>query len=77
MMSSHVVFVPVLVPVLSGNVGWSKQTRPPQYPSKSTNRWPLTNAIPSSEARRLLSDARRAITSERDAIRRLAREGRV
>jgi hypothetical protein len=74
MLLSHVVIVPVIVPVLSGNTGWAKQTRPPQYPSKFANRWPLTNTIPTQDARRLLDDARARVTSERDAIKRLAHE---
>jgi hypothetical protein len=71
----HVVLVPVPFPVSSGNVGWARRAVPPQYPNKPTNRWPLTNTIPTDETRRLLDDARRRMTSERDQLKRWAREG--
>jgi hypothetical protein len=71
----HVVFVPVLIPAASGNVGWAKRALPPQYPGQHREHWPLHQSIPTDETRRMLDDARHRVTSERDQLRRTAREG--
>jgi hypothetical protein len=65
----------VLVPIPVAGQTWSKRTPQPQYPSQRRQTWPLHQSIPTDEARRMLDDARRRMTSERDQLKRWAREG--
>jgi hypothetical protein len=73
----QVVFVPIAVPMASGNVGWAKRALPPQYPRKRDETWPLHQSIPTDEARRQLDSAHQKIANERETLQRFAREGRV
>jgi hypothetical protein len=67
----QVVFVPIPV---AGQT-WSKRTSPPKYPDKRRETWPLSQSIPTDEARRQLDDACARVASERDQLKRLARAG--
>jgi hypothetical protein len=76
MMPSHVVFVPVYIPVAGQT--WSKRTPQPEYPHQRREQWPARRqAIPTRDAQTLLDVARRHIANDRDQLKRTAREGRV
>jgi hypothetical protein len=65
----------VVIPIPVAGQVWSRRTPQPQYPCKRRETWPLNQSIPTPETRRMLEDARRRMTSMRDQLARLAREG--
>jgi hypothetical protein len=67
----------VVVPIPVAGQTWSKRAPLPQYPNKQRATWPLSQSIPTEEARRTLDDARRRVVSERDQLKRLARAGHM
>jgi hypothetical protein len=69
----NIIFIPV--PMLSGNVGWQRQSRPPPYPREQRGHWGERQAIPVRDVQALLDDARRHIASDRDALKRTAHRG--
>jgi hypothetical protein len=77
MTPTQIIVVPYPIPVAGQT--WSKRTPQPQYSHKPVNRWPLTNTIPTDEARRRMLDvARQRVASEREGLKRLlGREDRV
>jgi hypothetical protein len=67
----QIVVVPIPVPVAGQT--WNKRAPQPKYPSKRRETWPLSNPIPTEDARRYLDDARRRIARERDQLSQMAR----
>jgi hypothetical protein len=66
----------VVIPVPVAGQTYNKRAGKPVYPPRqSQERWPLSSPIPTEETRRMLDDARRRMTIERDQIARLARQG--
>jgi hypothetical protein len=68
MTPATIVFVPIPIPVGSGNVGWARRCPPPSYPQdKRSTIWPPTpKQIPDNAARKMLSEARRVIALSRE-----------
>jgi hypothetical protein len=76
MMPFNVVFVPIAVPVGTGNCGWERRRPTPQYPRQERARWPLKTPVPVrdlSEVRRMIADAKRMVGEQRarEALRQL------